>query len=241
MESGISALTGFQKKGVSDKELFDLVTKSMISFEKTLNFIQTSLRSATDIYKKGGHVTPLNRDQVFRTVYDNRRVIDSSNTLQTKIKVVNGDNNLEFLDVYSTLLDSKPMKNKEQCDSFRSISKIVKDTVIYNVMNRKPSNSFYKDPLEIALKQFVRALYSDKLNLNSNEFKFYKDLCIWLNKFVCEGVSGYINLNPNKVALIKNRGGYVSKSVPVTVDTKCFSNFVKTKFPDFDESNFFKV
>jgi hypothetical protein len=178
LESGISALTGFQKKGIGNKELFHLVTKSMTSFEKSLNYIQTSLRSATDIYKKGGHVTPINRDQVFRTVYDNRRVIEKTNDLQTKIKVINGDTSLEFLNVYSTLLDSKPMRNKEQCDSFRSIGKIVKDTVIYNVTNRKPSNNLYKDSFDIALKQFIRALYSEKLKLNPKEFKFHKDLCV---------------------------------------------------------------
>jgi len=54
-------------------------------------------------------------------------------------------------------------------------------------------------------------------------------------------VSGYINLNPNKVALIKSRGNYVNNSVPITSETKLFSDFVKVKFPKFDESKFFKV
>jgi hypothetical protein len=46
------------------------------SNEKTLEFVQSRLRSASDIYKKGGHVTMLYRDQVFRMHFDNRRLLD---------------------------------------------------------------------------------------------------------------------------------------------------------------------
>ena len=40
---------------------------------KTIEFPHTTLRSALDIYKKGGHVTKVFRDQKYRLIHDGRR------------------------------------------------------------------------------------------------------------------------------------------------------------------------
>lgn len=75
-ESKILATTGFQNRMYSNKkELLDLLIECFKSEPKTLEYIQNSLRSATEIYKKGGHVTMKYRDQVFRMHYDNRRAL----------------------------------------------------------------------------------------------------------------------------------------------------------------------
>lgn len=42
---------------------------------KQLEFIQSSLRSASDLYKRGGHVTMVYSDRMFSLVYDNKRII----------------------------------------------------------------------------------------------------------------------------------------------------------------------
>jgi hypothetical protein len=62
---------------------------------KEIEYIQTRLRSATDIYKQGGHVTMVYKDQSFRLHYDNKRLLDVS-----KLKL-----NEEML------LDSEPLTN----------------------------------------------------------------------------------------------------------------------------------
>lgn len=43
--------------------------------ENFFEFTQTSLRTAKDIFKKGGHVTPVLKDKKVRLYYDNRRQI----------------------------------------------------------------------------------------------------------------------------------------------------------------------
>jgi hypothetical protein len=40
-----------------------------------INFASRSLRSAIEIYKKGGHVSMSYRDQDFRVYYNNNRII----------------------------------------------------------------------------------------------------------------------------------------------------------------------
>ena len=70
--SGIAATTGFQRKNISNNDLNELLTNAF-NKDKKIEYINTSLRSALEIYKKGGHVTKSYRDQRFRLFYDGRR------------------------------------------------------------------------------------------------------------------------------------------------------------------------
>lgn len=76
LESGIQASTGFQTKVYRNRQqlltLFEGVLKSE---RKELEYVQSSLRSAKEVYKDGGNVTMKYRDQIFRMHYDNRRVL----------------------------------------------------------------------------------------------------------------------------------------------------------------------
>jgi hypothetical protein len=75
-ESQILATTGFQNRSYKNREeLVELLTGVMKSETRTLEFVQSSLRSASDIFKGGGNVTGKYRDQIFRMHYDNRRVL----------------------------------------------------------------------------------------------------------------------------------------------------------------------
>lgn len=75
--SELRATTGFQNKFYTQTELIEMFTKQ-IDFGNDLRqieYLQTSLRSAIDILKHGGHVTKKYKDQRFSLVYDNRREI----------------------------------------------------------------------------------------------------------------------------------------------------------------------
>jgi hypothetical protein len=73
-ESKIIATTGFQHRMFRDKKaLVDIFTQTIKTEYKTIEYIQSSLRSASEVYKHGGHVTMKYRDQLFRMHYDNRR------------------------------------------------------------------------------------------------------------------------------------------------------------------------
>lgn len=75
--SKILATTGFQNRAYGDKqELKELLISVFKSETKEVEYVQSSLRSAKDIYKHGGNVTMKFRDQIFRMHYDNRRQLE---------------------------------------------------------------------------------------------------------------------------------------------------------------------
>lgn len=80
---------------------------------KTIEFIQSRLRSATDVYKQGGHVTKIYRDQQFRMHFDNKRVLIPLN------------NNIG-------LMDSKPLNTVKHGENLRYISKLPKQNNTVN-------------------------------------------------------------------------------------------------------------
>jgi hypothetical protein len=81
MGSSIKATTGFQSQGIDRSTMVEEFQKSLDTPEKHFDFIQSSLRHANEIYKKGGHVIMVYADREFKLVYDNRRQIDLEDTL----------------------------------------------------------------------------------------------------------------------------------------------------------------
>jgi len=73
LSGGIKALTGYQRHE-SIEETIDKVNKSFFD-SKQIAFIQTSLRSAKDIYQNGGHSTLKLEERIFNLKFDNRREI----------------------------------------------------------------------------------------------------------------------------------------------------------------------
>jgi len=73
LSGGIKALTGYQRHE-SIEETIDKVNKSF-NDSKQIAFIQTSLRSAKEIYLKGGHSTLTLNERFFNLKFDNRREI----------------------------------------------------------------------------------------------------------------------------------------------------------------------
>jgi len=73
LSGGIKALTGYQRHELIE-ETIDKVIKSF-NGSKQIAFIQMSLRSAKEIYLKGGHLTLILNERFFNLKFDNRREI----------------------------------------------------------------------------------------------------------------------------------------------------------------------
>jgi len=73
LSGGIKALTGYQRSEPIELTI-EKVHKSFNS-TKTLPFIQTSLRSAKEIFLEGGHSTMKYSERIFNLKFDNRREI----------------------------------------------------------------------------------------------------------------------------------------------------------------------
>lgn len=84
-DSGIIATTGLQRKYIDVRTLESLLTEAF-NGNKQIDYISTSLRSALDIYKRGGHVTRVYRDQRFRLNFDGRREIQVCDDIRDKIQ-----------------------------------------------------------------------------------------------------------------------------------------------------------
>ena len=96
--SNLRATTGFQNYAHSQEYLIELFSKTLDfnnnnNNSKDLEYVQTSLRSAVDILKTGGHVTRKYKDQRFSLVFDNRREILDNELYQGTIDYNNNNNN----------------------------------------------------------------------------------------------------------------------------------------------------
>jgi len=255
--SEIKATTGFQRKGMSKSNLFELFNDTMGTSEKQLEYIQTSLRSATDISKKGGHVVQTYRDSAFTMKYDNRRLIidnifagNDSVVYQTKSK----ENLSELLlspyykecvlqentalQENSTLLDSRPLKNVEECENLRYISKRSRIKV-YNSKTSFPlettlikSGKNYKG---LVIRHFIKSIFSDRkefVNMKT-KFKNYNELVSFIKGFDIE-----IKITKQSISNLLNRK-IIQKQIPRNEDTLAFITYVKTKFPEFNDKEFF--
>lgn len=268
LESKIKATTGFQTRGYTQEELIVTLTKTLQSENKELEYVQNSLRSAYDIYKDGGHVTMVYSDKIFRLLYDNKRIIVDnssdfgylnliSNNILSKDEPTSDSATQELidskdsatqelieskeatLDITSTLLDSRPARDITRCKNQRFLSKIGK-LKIYNretSLSNVQSRGKYKSKIELAIRNFVKGILSNPtmFNLGVNPFKNYAEILEYLNSYPNKG-----NLKMTKDSLSKLRNRkLIFKIVPKTKDTLLFVDFVKIKFPSFDEESFF--
>ena len=80
-EGGISAVTGFQSKFLDKDFLINEFSKIIEdpNKENVFDYIQTSLRSASDVYRHGGNVLLKYKDRRYALEFDNkRRIIEES-------------------------------------------------------------------------------------------------------------------------------------------------------------------
>jgi len=148
--------------------LFKEVLKSNV---KHLEFTQKRLRGAKDIFKNGGHVTPVYKDQVFRMFHDNRRqVIEPSEFKGCDLSVV--------------LFDSKPLVNVDAAKKLRYLSKFPY-TSSYNKNDSNRKGYTYKSYLEIGVRNFIKGYVSSEqvFGLKGDEFKTYNDWIFFIYDF----------------------------------------------------------
>jgi len=224
----LKASTGFQTKSYNFDEL-DLIFKNTLnSPDKTISFIQTSLRSALDIYKKGGHVTPTYSDRVFRMWYDNRRCLIIPKELKSYF---NDNEKINFTDI---LLDSNPVKSIDEGKLYRFYASLNKTSIYEKKASNNSLKTMYKSYLDLAVRNFLKGLMKDSYNLDSSSFANYKDIIDYIHSY-----DKTYKITPNNLAQLK-RKGVIKRPVVKTTETLGFVEFVKNKFPKFDEGSFFK-
>lgn len=211
-DSGIIAMTGYQRGGLNVSEVQDNISAVMDSDDKSFNFLKKQLRSAKDIYMKGGQVTGVFSDQVYRVMYDNKRII--------------------LDDLNSDLLDSRPLDKIEEGMLVRYISQLPK-TVLYS-RNIQSVSSRYKSKDELIIRNFLKALLRNELNLRSDSFNNYREIVSFIKDFR----PGY-NISENYISQLKRRGNFVR--VPKTDFGISFVDYVRVRFPEFDGERLFEV
>jgi len=94
LSGGIKAMTGYQRHEPVEetiKKVFDSMNST-----KIIPFIQKSLRSAKDIYQKGGHSTLKLSERNFNLKFDNRReIVEDHGTYCTTKPFVNSINSIQ--------------------------------------------------------------------------------------------------------------------------------------------------
>jgi hypothetical protein len=205
--------------------LVDLLKNTLETKSKSLTFIQSSLTSAKAIYKHGGHVTMQLRDQTFRLHFDNRRSISDGSF----------EGSFEVERLKNSLLDSEPLENVDDCRNLRSLMKFSKQKS-YNKLTSGSSNSKYLNSLDVAVRTFLKGLMCipPKYNLH-NDFECYNDIIDYLKSYDIK-----IKVSKSNISRLKNRN-MIFRSVPRTSDTLKFAEFLKLKYPDFDETSYFKL
>jgi hypothetical protein len=198
----------------------DILFKEILKSEnKTLEYVQSSLRSALDIYREGGHVTMVYKDQTFRLHYDNRRIIEEPRGLETT-------------DFSSIMLDSKPVPNIEYCKNLRFMSKLHKQR-LYNRQNSTLTGNKYKNYTDLAIRNFIKGVLSNPPKYNLERNFSYSEIIEFIKEY-----DSKVKISKQSISNLKNRKN-IFKSVPRTKESIKFVEYVKTKFKNFDEQSYF--
>jgi hypothetical protein len=216
----MSAATGFQSKGIDREALNNLFKGTMSGEDRIIEFIQTSLRSAKDIYLHGGHVTMTHADRIFRMEYDNKRILEVPSYIR------------ETNDFSNVLLDSRPSPNTTVVRNLRYLGSVHKKRD-YNRLTTKGVGSKYKNNLEIAIRNFIKGIVATPVGYNLTPFESYSELI----NFV-KGYKPDYKISKSSISNLKSRR-MVVKGIPKNPETIAFAEYVKMKFPDFNEKSFF--
>ena len=252
IDSNIKATTGFQNRNYSHSELVELFSNIMNSDERTLEYIQSSLRSALSISKNGGHVTMIYKDQKFSLKYDNRRLIidnfrvinpyssiDEELTIEKHFKSI--DDNFVHIKTTQTDLpnkfffDSMPVKDSSMCRNLRLISSTPRLTE-YNQKTSSIVKNTYRNYKDLGIRNLIKGIISNPpiYPYITSELNTYDSIIDFIHNF-----DPKFKVSKTSLSNLKNRK-MIFKQVPRTIDTLKFCDYVKTHFPQFDESKFFQ-
>jgi hypothetical protein len=218
--SKILATTGFQHKKYWDKrELFDVLEEVFKTDSRTIEYIMNSLRSASEVYKKGGHVTMKYRDQLFRMHFDNRRILSWETSIPNSIEC---------------LVDSIPVSDVKTGVCLRFVGSVVKKK-LYGKYTNAGVRKKYLSVEETAVRNFVKGVVSSPplFNLPTGCFSKSRD--------VLEFVHGYnpeLKISEQSLSMYKTRLVKLGK-VKRSKETDGFVQYVKKAFPTFDLDSFY--
>lgn len=210
LESDLKAATGFQSKSFKHEDLVNLF-QSSFNHDKTIHYLQFSLRSATDIFKKGGSVSGKYQERDFKLVFDNRR------------------------EILSDGLKSRPWNNVETCKLARFISKM--DRRKFSETSFLPAQDLISGKttyINTAIRLLIRAFY------HSNSIFGYEFTVSIDRKFINSELKDLgINVSLNYISKQK-QVRFIKNAVPLVDATKVLVDKIKQKYPNFDEGQFFK-
>jgi len=190
----------------------NLFESVILSDNKTVDFIEQRLRSALDIVKEGGHVTMTYSDKTFRLQYDNRRIIQQDG---------------------GTLFDSLPVTNYEMCKKLRFLGSLSKTKHYYKYDSTSKSYK-YRNTKSIAIRSFIRGLLASppKFNL-CNDFTSYQEIIDFIRVY-----DPSFKITKAMISNLKNRNP-IPQLVPRDDETLAFVEYIKGRYPLFDESSYF--
>jgi hypothetical protein len=218
VEGKMVATTGFQRAGYEKDELVGLFKDILSTKDKFVEYTRKSLRGAKDIFDKGGHVTAVLKDQVFRLFYDNRRNIIEPEEFKYS----------DSVDMSKMMLDSEPLENIDVCKALRFTSKFP-ITLPFNKNNANKSKSLYKTKMEIGVRNFIKGYYSNNFGLLGNEFKYAQDL---INFIYGNKSAKKVKITTASISKLKNRK-IIFKPVPATNENLEFVEYLKFHLPHF--------
>lgn len=218
----IKALTGFQAKFYKHQDVYNLIKEGMRNNDKAITFTEKTLRSALDIYKKGGHLTQKFKDKLFRLQFDNKRLIVVPEDCKNP------------KDVSDKMLVSIPVPDKDLCSDLRFLFKYDRQS-IYNKHTSTLSGNKYKNYTDIAIRNFLKGLLSNPQQYNlKTKVEKYSELIDFIKNY-----DSNVKISKQSLSNLKNRP-ISFKPVPYNNETLKFVKYIKTKYKEFDEKEFFK-
>lgn len=153
--------------------------------------------------------------------YDNRRLIVDSDS-----------------DSCNKFLDSKPLDIAEHAGVLRLKGQISKTSVYNKYSSTATGLKKYKRTNEICIRSFLKALFTPALGVSYVDFEKYAGVIDFI-----KGFDDSISVNAIVLATIKSRirhYSFTKNQVPRNTYSENFVDYVKTKYPDFVEKDFFK-
>ena len=215
-DGGILAATGFQTRRLDKTFLIKEISSIIKSDNRVIEYIQTGLRSANDLYKHGGHVIPTYKDRSFSFEYDNKR------------RIVETD---------ETILDSIPWLNTLEYGRIRDLLETASKPV-YSKHYVTSGSKEYKSTIETGVRGFVKAWLSknNRYGIPVDAFKDYLSIIDFVRNYE---PAREVKLSLSSMSRLKQRNS-ISRTVPRTVENESFVSYVKGSFIDFDGERFFK-
>jgi len=203
LSGGIKALTGYQRHEPIEQTI-DKVNKSF-NDSKQITFIQTSLRSAKEIYQLGGHSTLKLSERIFNLKFDNRREIT---------RELNGYH------------QTKPFYDKTHSTQFRLISSFGNGR--YRTYSPISSTQCKGDAyLSLTRRMIVRLLRSGDY-LSDTRLSFSRgEISKVLLEIGLKTSLNFISKQKNKPVILN--------SIPLTLKTLACLDKLKVIFPFFNE------